>query len=163
MVAPLELHANHATGSSNNAHISEFDSAHATMWLVLPQKSIWLAFHVHSFKGGNWNRFVVGMGSAIVEEFFLQVTFEFSMLLFYNRALLIRPHCLAAGRLIVPKRCFTVSSRLAWVEDELMEIRKYSFCYCYVGFKILAVPFCIKTFSSSETRHRYWILNFQYL
>ncbi|KAG2645613.1 hypothetical protein PVAP13_2KG434700 [Panicum virgatum] len=27
-------------------------------------------------------------------------------------------------RLIVPKRCFTVSSRLTWVEDELMEIRK---------------------------------------
>ncbi|CAD6223697.1 unnamed protein product [Miscanthus lutarioriparius] len=29
-----------------------------------------------------------------------------------------------SGKFIVPKRCFTVSSRLTWVEDELMEIRK---------------------------------------
>nr|CAB3458059.1 unnamed protein product [Digitaria exilis] len=29
-----------------------------------------------------------------------------------------------SGKLIVPKRYFSVSSRLAWVEDELMEIRK---------------------------------------
>ncbi|KAK8460498.1 hypothetical protein SEVIR_2G338900v4 [Setaria viridis] len=29
-----------------------------------------------------------------------------------------------SGKLIVPKRSFTVSSKLAWVEDELMEISK---------------------------------------
>jgi hypothetical protein len=62
------------TGTSNNTHISEFDSAHATMWLVLPQKPICLPRPL--FQGGNWNHFVVGMGSAIVEEFFLQVTID---------------------------------------------------------------------------------------
>ncbi|ONM23958.1 Methionine aminopeptidase [Zea mays] len=29
-----------------------------------------------------------------------------------------------SGKFVVPKRCFIVSSRLAWVEDELMEIQK---------------------------------------
>ncbi|TVU38978.1 hypothetical protein EJB05_12376 [Eragrostis curvula] len=45
------------------------------------------------------------------------------------RALSVRPLAapflpVRSGKVIVPKRCFSVSSRLAWVEDELIEIEK---------------------------------------
>ena len=68
------------TGTSNNTHISEFDSAHATMWLVLPQKIYLACFPRPLFQGG---QFVVGMGSAIVEESFCRL--QLSSVCYYAR------------------------------------------------------------------------------